>query len=310
MTERSTRNQRVHPAAYGALSEALAAIYWYKRDLIQFIRRRATDHPALLTGLDFDAYKRVFADEFVDRLMADESRYRDLALGLMLEVAQMDSFPSLQRHADAQRLVPAAQEAVANVKLWVHRHQGVIEERETIMAEAAAQQATAEARHSFSTRLAALKGRFMDLGQMGNRQQAGLQFEPFLNELFHLFDLDPRLSYKLETEQIDGSLSFDTDDYILEAKWWKEPMEREHVDIFDQKVRRKGKNALGLYIAVNGFTAGALREYERRTAFITMDGSDLYCVLEGLISLDELLRSKKRYANETGNCYFPANLAL
>ncbi|MFD9592265.1 restriction endonuclease [Kitasatospora sp. NPDC059973] len=109
---------------------------------------------------------------------------------------------------------------------------------------------------------------------------------------------------------MDGSLSFDTDDYIVEAKWWKEPMEREHVDIFDAKVRRKGKNALGLYIAVNGFTAGAVREHDRRTSFVTMDGGDLYAVLEGRIPLDELLKRKKRYANETGNCYFPVYLAL
>ncbi|MED7955050.1 restriction endonuclease [Streptomyces sp. BE20] len=109
---------------------------------------------------------------------------------------------------------------------------------------------------------------------MEDRRRAGLLFEPFLNELFRLFDLDPRLSYVLETEQIDGSFFFDTDDYIVEAKWWKKAMGREHVDIFDAKVRRKGRNALGLYIAVNGFTADALKEYDRRTAFITMDGGD------------------------------------
>jgi hypothetical protein len=27
------------------------------------------------------------------------------------------------------------------------------------------------------------------------------------------------------------------------------------------------------------------------------------------MTLDELLRRKKRYANETGNCYYPAHLA-
>ena len=74
-------------------------------------------------------------------------------------------------------------------------------------------------------------------------------------------------------------------------------MECEHVDVFDTKVRRKGKNALGLYILVNGFTAGALREHDRRTSFITMDGGDLMCVLEGRIALDDLLRRKERQSS-------------
>ncbi|HKR51533.1 MAG TPA: hypothetical protein VJT72_18520 [Pseudonocardiaceae bacterium] len=63
---------RIHPGAYGALIEALASIYWYKKDLKKFIQTRAAEHPELLVGLDFDGYKRVFAEEFVDRLMADE----------------------------------------------------------------------------------------------------------------------------------------------------------------------------------------------------------------------------------------------
>ncbi len=43
---------------------------------------------------------------------------------------------------------------------------------------------------------------------------------------------------------------------------------------------------------------------------VTREEGDLICVLDGRITLDELLRRKKRYANETGNCYFPAHLAV
>lgn len=51
----------------------------------------------------------------------------------------------------------------------------------------------------------------------------------------------PRLACRLETEQIDGSLSFDTDDYSSEAKWIAEPVSRDTVDAFAAKVRRKGR---------------------------------------------------------------------
>ncbi|MGV9270274.1 restriction endonuclease [Kitasatospora sp. NPDC003701] len=310
MRNQSARTQQINPAAFSALYEALSVIYHYKKDLEKFLRTRSARHPELVADLDFDGYKRSFAEDFVDRLQADEGKYRDLTLEIMIEVAQMDSFPSLKWHQDAATLLPKAQEAVAALKTCTERQQGIIEERQRIAAELAAHRATAQAQQGFAMKLAQLQTRFEELRAMPDRQAAGLLFEPFLNELFRLFDLDPRLSYKLEIEQIDGSLSFDTDDYIVEAKWWKKPMEREHVDIFDAKVRRKGKNALGLYISVNGFSAGALKEYDRRTAFITMDGGDLFCVLDGRITLDELLKRKKRHMNETGNCYFPAQLAL
>jgi hypothetical protein len=306
---RAAKAQQIHPGAYGALVEALAAIYWYKKDLAKFIRVRAREHPELLNGIDFDGYKRVFAEEFVDRLQEGEDRYRDLTLAIMLEVGQLESFPSLSRHEDSERLTAAATTAVATLKTWTARYQGLIDEQEQFAAELAQSRARVEALQGFAAKLAELKGQFEALGAMEDRNKAGRLFEPFLNDLFHLFDLEPRLSYSLESEQIDGSLTFDTDDYIIEAKWWKKAMEREHLDMFDAKVKRKGKNALGLYISVNGFTQGALREYGQRTSFLTMDGGDLICVLEGRMTLDELLRRKKRHANETGNCYYPAYLA-
>ncbi len=140
-----------------------------------------------------------------------------------------------------------------------------------------------------------------------NPQARGKAFEGFLNQLFGLFDLNPRAAYSLEREQIDGAFSFDTDDYILEARWRQEPIGREHLDVFKSKISRKGKNALGLYISVSGFTSDALQEYSASTPFITLEGGDLMAVLDERIPLDELLHRKKRHANETGGCYFPAS---
>jgi hypothetical protein len=119
--------------------------------------------------------------------------------------------------------------------------------------------------------------------------------------------MEPRLAYSLEREQIDGSLSFDTDDYIVEARWREEPVSREDADVFAAKVRRKGKNALGLFVSIAGFTKPALDEYSESTPFICMDGSDVYLALDRRVRLDDMIKSKKRHANETGNCYLPAS---
>ena len=45
--------------------------------------------------------------------------------------------------------------------------------------------------------------------------------------------------------------------------------------------------------------------YSRGTPFMTVDHSDLMCVLDQRARLDDILRRKKRHANETGECYFP-----
>lgn len=86
-------------------------------------------------------------------------------------------------------------------------------------------------------------------------------------------------------------------------------MSRETADAFAAMVRRKGKNALGLLIAVNGFSGPALRAYAEETPFLTMDGADVFLVLDGRIRLDNLLKAKKRHANETGSCHLPASAA-
>lgn len=64
----------------------------------------------------------------------------------------------------------------------------------------------------------------------------------------------------------------------------------------------EGKNATGLFVSINGFTEPFLKRFEQATPFIALDGSDLFMVLDGRVRLDDLLRAKKRHANETGSC--------
>jgi hypothetical protein len=109
----------------------------------------------------------------------------------------------------------------------------------------------------------------------------------------------------MEREQVDGAFTFDTDDYILEAKWWQTSIGRGDLDIFSKRIEKKGKNALGRYVSISGFTSDALAEYSAATPFITMEAADILAVVEERVRLDYLLRRKKRHMNETGECYLP-----
>ncbi|HMJ24010.1 MAG TPA: restriction endonuclease [Terriglobales bacterium] len=309
----STRvpGQVISPAAYAALGEALTAIIWNKDAFERHVRGLLRGRPELLVHLNFSDIKRVVADELVDQLMADEDRYQEFTLWLMNEVASMESFPNLERQRKDRALhLDRAQKAIADLRRFTMKYAAERGEQQEMREEFARWRAAAEGQQGFSRALEELKAEFLAMQTSTNPQQRGRDFERFLYKLFRLFDLEPRLSYDLAHEQIDGALTFDTDDYIIEAKWWQEAVERKDVADLCTKISDKGKNTLGLFISVSGFSHGARETYSTRTSFITLDGEDLFYILDQRIRLDEVLRHKKRHASETGSCFYPAREIL
>jgi hypothetical protein len=305
--------KRISAEAYQALREALAVIVWNKRPFESYLRAALRDSPELLAGLPFAEPKRAVADVLVDRLLGDENRYQDVTLNLMLEIASMTSFPNIELIKDEQdRAVrlETAQRAVAHLSGLVQAYADLVTEREKVIVEREARRSQDEAQRTFSDELDQLRRRFLTLQEEADAQRRGRDLETLLTDLFVLFDMEPRLSYNLDREQIDGSLSFDTDDYIVEARWRAEPSSRGDADIFAAKVKRKGKNALGLFVTVAGMSKDAIAQYSESTPFMVVDGTDLYLVLDQRIRLDDLLKIKKRHANETGGCFLPASTVL
>ena len=299
--------QRLAPAAYQALRDALPIIFWHKRPFERFLRVALRDHPELLNGLVFSDLKRNVSDDLIDRLVEREDACRDTTIGLMAEIASMDRFPDLEATEDASIRIPQAQAAVAEMRRWTQHYMGALEERDRLEQESRTARSRQAALRRFSDELRKLDERFLSMhGSDKPPQERGREFQGFLSEVFELFDMEPRFEYSLTHEQLDGSFTFDTDDYIVEARWRKEAASRADFDVFAAKVRRKGKNALGLFVSVNGFTSDALETYREQTPFVTMDGTDLMSVLQAFVRLDDLFRAKKRHANETGDCYFPA----
>jgi len=301
--------KRINAEAYQALRDALAVVTWYKRAFRMLLGTMLRDHPELLAGLDFDARtKRENADDLVDRLIQQEARYQDTTLRLMLEVAAMERFADIETLTEPDRALrlDEARAAVARLRNATQKFADLQDEQERLAKQREAERVQTAALRKFADDLDDLKARFLQLTRARDARQRGYDFETFLADLFKIFDMEPRLAYSTDLEQIDGSLTFDTDDYIVEAKWTAGTVTRATADAFAAKVRRKGKNALGLIVAVNGFSPPALRAYEEETPFLTMDGGDLFLVLDGRVRLDELLRAKKRHANETGSCHLPA----
>lgn len=146
---------------------------------------------------------------------------------------------------------------------------------------------------------------FYFLSNMDDRQAAGFELEKLLNELFTLSDLNPRSPFKVVGEQIDGSFALDFEIYLVEAKWWKEPVRADLLMVFREKIAGKSAFTRGMFLAINGFTDEALIAITRgkQPTFFLADGYDLTSVLEMHIDLKTVLRAKQRKLAEDGSVF-------
>ena len=123
--------KQISPAAYLALRDAIPAVVWNKRPFETFLRTALRDHSELLAGLNFTDTKRVIANDLVDRLEADERKYRDVTLRLMLEISKLKRFPNLEQIKDPEDRKLRIAEAEAAVGLLSY----VIKDYEADLAE-------------------------------------------------------------------------------------------------------------------------------------------------------------------------------
>lgn len=295
--------KRISPAALHALREALTVIFWYKKDLRRFLIG-TIQNTTILARLNWSGYKRDTATQLVDMLSSDQDRFQDDLLGLMEEVMRMEDFSHLRAVDDDG---PAKEQQAASAVEALRKHAGryaeLQKERENAAARRAKAAAEREASSGVAQRRNELRQRYLEILDL-QPQARGFALEKFLPELFNLYDLDPRASFRVVGEQIDGAFVFDNLDYLLEAKWWDEYIPAKELDSFSAKVGRKLDNTLGLFLSISGFSPDGIAAYSgQRSLIICMDGADLMAVLDGRIDLDVLLRRKRKRAAQRGQIY-------
>lgn len=155
--------------------------------------------------------------------------------------------------------------------------------------------------------LDSLKQEFLALGSLGDRQQAGLQFEKLLNRLFALHGLSPRQPFRLIGEQIDGSFELDHEVYLLEARWRKVASSPADLYVFREKIEGKSKYTRGVFISIHGVSPDAPDAITRgkQPNFFVVDGYDVMMLLEDNIELSAFLRRRQRLLAEEGRVCVP-----
>ena len=149
-----------------------------------------------------------------------------------------------------------------------------------------------------------LNKKFLEAIRNPDRQQAGYSLEDLLKELFAIFEIEYRKSYKTATQQIDGHFRFEGFDYLVEARWREDQPNETEIGGFKRKVDTKLESTRGIFVSINGFRDEVVKQFTGiGSNLIFMSGEDLIYILEGRIDLHDALRLKIEKASQEGDVY-------
>ncbi|VTU07717.1 Uncharacterised protein [Actinobacillus porcinus] len=296
-------NKQLTPAALVALKDALTNIYWYKRDLKSFL---LTSLPTNIQihNIDWDLTKREIISTIIDKLA--QTKHTEILLKLAQDICQFNNFEHLLHIDNSEEKIRLAQNSVNHLKQFMMPYQ---EEKQAEELRKQRKKVAEEKRQIFKNyqeELLSLKQEFCSLATSQDNQQRGFKLENLMNRLFVLNDLDPKASFKVVGQQIDGAFTLDGTEFLFEAKWVKSPINNSDLAIFKEKIKSKLENTLGLFLSIDGFSEdGITASQSSDKVMILMDGSDLMAVLEERISFIDLINRKKQIASREGRIYVP-----
>lgn len=296
--------QKFSTEAIIALKDALSHIYWRRKDIKSFIYH-TIENNLIVTTIDFEnSTKEESISILIDRMVQRLDLYNDDLLKLFDAVLHFKDFSHLKKWEDSETKIRNAKNAVEALRKHAEGYFQLREEKERADQRKKAFEAIQHEKEVSKINLSKIKNSFMYIASLQDAKKKGYAFESFLNDLFEYYDLDPRRSFKISGEQIDGAFTFENIDYIVEAKWQVDLVNAGDLYKFAGKISAKLKITLGLYISFNGYSNEALSvDAPGIKSMILMDGRDIMAILEERIDLTDLLYRKRRHASETGNIY-------
>ena len=171
-------------------------------------------------------------------------------------------------------------------------------ERSTRVAEA---QRGARDREIQREKVKAIQRRLLALFSESDKQKRGTALEAVLNDLFREADIlvtDAFILREPETgsalEQIDGVIQSEGHHYLVEMKWWQEPLGVGEVSQHLVRVFSRG-HARGLVISASGYTDPAIKQCKealQKSVVVLALLSELVLILEREIDLKRWLKEK------------------
>lgn len=154
--------------------------------------------------------------------------------------------------------------------------------------------------------LAELLLAFQELKEMQDVHRRGFLFQDFLNRFFTYYQIGIKKPFQRNegAEQIDGAFELSGWYYLVECRWRKKLADTREIDGLQGQVSRSGKQTMGLFVSVNGWSEGAVATLplHPEKAVILVNGSDIEdCLTHGGNFLDFL---KEKIAQASTNSKF------
>ncbi|GAB7023796.1 restriction endonuclease [Salidesulfovibrio brasiliensis] len=156
-----------------------------------------------------------------------------------------------------------------------------------------------------NARLEGIKENFAKLFTLQNAFQRGKKLEEVLNDLFDAHGILIREAFCLTgdakegiVEQIDGVIELDGHVYLVEMKWWKDPIGVAEVSQHLVRVYHRG-HSRGIFISASGYADTVIplcKESLQKTVICLALLDELYFVVEKKADLKQILREKIRAA--------------
>lgn len=286
-----------------AMRDCILKLLWPKDDIVAFFKRNSCTSSDIKTLGDHKAMHR---HVIVDAMFSHLSSKADQGLGQFRSILQslinwshFDPyyFNDLKKlnQTDAERAISHLTQLQ---EIRDHRIKTQRKERERMEAEAQAS----------SNTLPELKERFISLlqGKVAGAKR-GYELEELLQALAKLSNLDATEPFRVNGEQIDGSIKFDGEHYLVEAKWQDKAAANEGVYQFAGKIEGK-MYGRGLFVSIHGFSDHVVKSLVTGKAIKTVfvDGADLIVILEGFLTFSDMMDKKIKAAQTKGLIYIDA----
>lgn len=149
--------------------------------------------------------------------------------------------------------------------------------------------------------LEAIKEELFSLFTCSDAKKRGKLLESVLNKLFTAYGISIREAFELVgennegiIEQIDGVIEIDGYLYLVEMKWWKEPLGKSDIAPHLVKIFNRG-HAGGIYISNSGYTEPAIidcKEALSQKIIVLCELEEIVMLLERRANLKEFIKTK------------------
>jgi hypothetical protein len=259
------------------------------------------------TFVEYLSFKKVDGKQLTKRELAavllDEMDKEEKVIAIksiIKTAAYWDKFHLADNEYNARATVQKARETINIIEIMEEKELQVLEEvknNERLKIEMLKRQAREKLESDIYERSKLLLMMYDDITLMnGNPQKRGYMLEELINMLFQIYEIALLKSFRRNDggEQIDGAFKLDGWHYIVEMKWTSQLTDIRQLDTLYGKVGRSGKQTLGLFISINGWSTNVIPLVKQNPdkSLLLMDGYDLRVVLTNEISLIELLQQK------------------